>query len=511
MGVPLKRFPLAGAEILSQFARRSRASRPAHCRGESVGRTRGRGGRTRSEPAMPRLASVFGAVLILSLSLTIQGRDARASFPGQNGRLAFYSAREIWVANADGSSATQLTASPGLDRSPRWSPDGTKISFASERNGLSEIFVMNGDGSGQRRLTFNAARDRTSAWTADGTQIVYDKEFSEIYAISADGSGGERKLADGALPGTSPYGSKIVFSGTSGGLVTINLDGSARRQVTPVGMADFSANWSPGGTDLVFTRPSSETDRDVYRVHANGVGLVQLTHTPDRAEVGPVWSPDGTKVAFEGCPAPLGGSECGIYVMNRDGSGEEQVPTVTASFAEAPLDWQPLAPFPQGKEPVTLTVIVVAAGGGGTVTSVPEGIECPSACSTEFDRASTIRLEARRSGEAVFLGWTGACSGRSTSCTVTLDGEKHVRASFGKSTFKLTVSVRGPGRVVSRPPGIACRPRCTASFSRDTRVVLRALPAKGARLAAWAGACTGSRRCSVAMSADRLVRARFRR
>jgi len=66
--------------------------------------------------------------------------------------------------------------------------------------------------SEQRLLTFNATRDRTSAWTADGTQIVYDKEFSEIYAINADGSGGERKLADGLLPGTSPHGSKIVFS-----------------------------------------------------------------------------------------------------------------------------------------------------------------------------------------------------------------------------------------------------------------------------------------------------------
>ena len=53
---------------------------------------------------------------------------------------------------------------------------------------------MNADGSGQRQLTVNPARDRLSAWTADGTQIVYDKEFSEIYAINADGSGGERKL-----------------------------------------------------------------------------------------------------------------------------------------------------------------------------------------------------------------------------------------------------------------------------------------------------------------------------
>jgi hypothetical protein len=450
------------------------------------------------------------AVLVVSVPLCLPGGEARAAFPGQNGKLVFFRAREVWVANADGSAVTQLTAAPGLDRSPRWSPDGTRISFASERNGLSEIFVMNADGSGQRRLTFNSARDRTSAWTADGTQIVYDKEFSEIYAVNADGSGGERKLADGLLPGTSPYGNKVVFSVSGGGLVTTNLDGSARRQVTPVGMADFSANWSPGGTDLVFTR-GSETDRDVYAIHANGLGLVQLTSTPDRSEVGPVWSPDGTKIAFLGCPNPLGGSDCGIYVINRDGSAETQVPNVTASFAEAPVDWQPVPPFPQDGGPVTLTVSLVHAGGTGIVASVPEAVECPSECSAEFDRGSRVRLEARPSGGAAFLGWTGACSGRSTSCTLTMDAERRVGASFGRSTFKLTVSVSGPGRVVSLPPRIACAPRCTASFARGARVALRARPAKGAKLAGWGGACKGSRSCKVSMNTDRLVRARFRR
>ena len=88
------------------------------------------------------------------------------------------------------------------------------------------MFVMNADGSNQRQLTFTSARDRTSAWSADGTQILYDKEFSEIYAINADGSGGERKLADGLFPGTSPYGDKVAFTASAVGLITISSTGA---------------------------------------------------------------------------------------------------------------------------------------------------------------------------------------------------------------------------------------------------------------------------------------------
>jgi hypothetical protein len=321
---------------------------------------------------------------------------------------------------------------------------------------------------------------------------------------------------DGASPDTSSYGDKVAFSATGrglcGGLCTIKLDGSELRQLTDFG--DAGPDWSPGGTELVFTRRSPD-EWDIYRIHANGVGLVQLTNTPGRTEFAPVWSPDGTKIAFLGCPAPFGSvPDCGIYMINRDGSGETQVPNLRASSAtaEGALDWQPLPPFPQGQAPVALTVSIVARGGTGTVRSAPEGIECPLACSTEFDRGSTIRLEAQpTTRDASFLGWSGACSGRSAPCSVVMDGEKGVAASFGPSRLRLTVSVRGPGRVLSSPAGIACPRRCAASFARDLRVTVRALPARGAKLVGWSGACRGSKGCRVSMSADRAVRARFRR
>ena len=50
--------------------------------------------------------------------------------------------------HADGSEQTNLTNDPADDHDPVWSPDGTKIAFASDRDGYAQLYVMNADGSG---------------------------------------------------------------------------------------------------------------------------------------------------------------------------------------------------------------------------------------------------------------------------------------------------------------------------------------------------------------------------
>ena len=57
--------------------------------------------------------------------------------------------------NADGTGVTRLTSTSGYDEQPDWSPDGSKIAFASYRSGSDflNIYVMNADGTGQTRLT----------------------------------------------------------------------------------------------------------------------------------------------------------------------------------------------------------------------------------------------------------------------------------------------------------------------------------------------------------------------
>jgi hypothetical protein len=84
------------------------------------------------------------------------------------GQIAFASNRdgnwEIYLMNADGSGAINLTQNAAQHWQPVWSPDGTRLAFESERSGSAEVCVMKADGSGQRNLTRHAAADNRPRW-----------------------------------------------------------------------------------------------------------------------------------------------------------------------------------------------------------------------------------------------------------------------------------------------------------------------------------------------------------
>jgi TolB protein len=65
---------------------------------------------------------------------------------------------------SDGSGPTNLTDEPGNDSEARWSNDGSRIVFASDRTGDSEVWAMDADGSNPTRLTELAGRDAEPVW-----------------------------------------------------------------------------------------------------------------------------------------------------------------------------------------------------------------------------------------------------------------------------------------------------------------------------------------------------------
>jgi len=67
--------------------------------------------------------------------------------------------------DADGSNPIRLTDDPGQDSFPTWSPDGSHIAFASDRDGNPEIYVMDADGSNVTRLTNDSVFNAFPAWS----------------------------------------------------------------------------------------------------------------------------------------------------------------------------------------------------------------------------------------------------------------------------------------------------------------------------------------------------------
>lgn len=173
--------------------------------------------------------------------------------------------------------------------------------------------------------------------------------------------------------------------------------------------------------------------------------------------------------------------------------------TVTAQFAAAPA--------------TSVLTVVKMGGGSGTVTSNPGGINCGNTCSASFSNGSSVMLTATATGGASFAGWGGACSGTG-ACTVTMNGNQTVTATFNApivmNTLSLNFAGTGGGRVTSQPAGIDCTADCSAGFPAGTGVTLTASPSGGSTFAGWSGSgCSGTGSCTVTMNANQSVTATF--
>jgi Tol biopolymer transport system component len=85
----------------------------------------------------------------------------------------------------------QLTDTDAHDAFPKWSPNGLRIAFISNREGEDnwEVYVMNSDGSNQRRLTYSDGLDGIPTWSPDGTQIAFESNRdgdNEIYVVCVE-------------------------------------------------------------------------------------------------------------------------------------------------------------------------------------------------------------------------------------------------------------------------------------------------------------------------------------
>ncbi len=452
-----------------------------------------------TEAAVTRRRSKFALVITLAAMaaaalVAVAVGTASAAAAATSERIVFQSDRdgnwELYAMNADGSSPTRLTFDPRFDGSPTTPASGARIAFARggstdgparDEEDWPDIYVMDADGSNVERLTRDAVAEGSPSFSPDGSKIAFasyrdQNSSSDIYVMNADGSGRVNLTAgsgDGVDPAWSPDGSKIAFSSDRAAadyphIYVMNADGSgtaSRLTTTPseAQVGDVSPAWSPDGRRIAFNRWRSLTvppcssfwpcqlggySSEILVINADGSGETQLTDPPPRGNASPSWSSDGTRIAFArwdpySDPDPEFNFYSQIYVMNADGSGPR------ALTRNGVHDFDPaFAPVP------------TAGPGSGPLTG-------------------RTRLRPRR----VTIAGRGRCTRldrRTVRCAVRLQG-RVVRPAGSQADCaegRVTVTVRfGGGRVASgqTPTTPACRYRVRKRFGLRTERSVRRL------------------------------------
>ena len=323
---------------------------------------------------------------------------------GLNGYIAFGSSRtgsafsdDIYVTPLDVETPIQLTTQRPDDGQPAFSPDGRRIAFKTVQFGSNELAIMNADGADKTLLTHTFGwSEGQPSWSGDATQLFYRRtpqnplvQHGEIWTLNIHNSADHPVNPDTtpvlATPGdiryptVSPDGTMVAFR--AGDLVeasgdeeiyVMNADGTDVHQLTANADFDSAPTWSPDGTRIAFEHadaatltPGSRTEpeqKDIFVMNADGSDVQQLTDSPGKDE-GPVWSPDGTKIAFS---SDRDGQQ-EIYVMGADGSDPRRLTDNPARDESA--DWQSL-PFDTSGHEACGDVSLAPGGASSVVTEL---------------------------------------------------------------------------------------------------------------------------------------------
>lgn len=285
-------------------------------------------------------------VILVAASLLLVVSDAGAAFPGQNGRIVYMSASRIATVQPNGTGVTYLTSTGTRAANPNWSADGTKIVYQASAGKWMQIWRMSANGSAKVNLSNSKTNDTQPAFFPDG-KVAFVRG-GQIWRMNADGTGKTRLTTPTAgysddRPSVSPDGTKIAFQrlgypfpgappGGSAQILVVAANGSGLVNLSnSVGKtSDYGPDWSPNGQRIVFTRYIDGICDRIFAMDATGANQVLLSTA--NAAPGTAYSPDGTRVVFEGFAT--GGSTIET-VATTGGSPTVVIPGMTPS-------WQPL-------------------------------------------------------------------------------------------------------------------------------------------------------------------------
>ncbi|MEP3422257.1 MAG: amidohydrolase family protein [Erythrobacter sp.] len=209
--------------------------------------------------------------------------DVDVSPDGQT--LAFTMLGDIYTMPITGGTPTRIASGLAWEVQPRFSPDGSRIAFTSDRGGGDNIWVMNTDGSDMRQVTDENFRLLNQpSWSPDGRFIIAKKHFTtgrsagtgEIWMYHVSGGGGvaiverpnEQQQKELGEPVYSPDGGAIYYT----------------------------RNTTPGNTFIY----AQDSQTGIFAIERHDLETGEVTTAVDGygGAVRPTPSPDGTQIAF---------------------------------------------------------------------------------------------------------------------------------------------------------------------------------------------------------------------
>ncbi|HEY2908450.1 MAG TPA: S9 family peptidase [Vicinamibacterales bacterium] len=249
--------------------------------------------RAQAPLALPKQAPTIDQILSLK----------RAGSPelSPDGKLVAYTIREtnwddnayeteIWLADTRSGATRQLTNGKKSSLAPAWSPDGSRMAFISDRTDKRQLYVINPQAGEAEPLTSGEEGVGSFAWSPDGASIAYTSTEGKPQSLKdREKKYGEFEIVDQDHRMTH--------------LFLLDVATKATRSLTHGGFTVGSFDWSPDGKAIAFDHrinsdPANGGTADIAIVNVAD-GSVREVVTQDGPDSHPVWSPDGTRIAFE--------------------------------------------------------------------------------------------------------------------------------------------------------------------------------------------------------------------
>jgi TolB protein len=252
------------------------------------------------------------------------------------GRIAFTCTRgdynQLCMINRDGTGLAQLTDMQASNYYPVFTPDGSSLLFASNRNGAFDLYLLQFDQKQLVQLTSNIGNIISPDYSPDGRQIVFANRVGEdpatIWMANADGLNA-RQIYKGTntivAVAWSPNAERIAYAMSIGvpgeyDIFTMDTSGKNHVHLSPALLGiGGSIDWAPDSSSVLI-HAGPYDDKNIFSLDVNTSGFTQLTFEGNNA--GASYSPDGRYIVFNSL---RNDDQADLYIMRADGTNEVQL------------------------------------------------------------------------------------------------------------------------------------------------------------------------------------------